>query len=76
MLEIARRIIDLTGSSSEIVFKPLPLDDPGHRQPDISLARDTLGWAPTTPLDDGLRRTAQHFRGILKAAVSRATHSV
>lgn len=67
MLDIARRIIELTASSSEIAFKPLPMDDPWHRQPDIALARKALGWSPTTSLDDGLRRTAQHFRGVIEA---------
>lgn len=62
MLEIAQRIVALTGSSSEIVFKPLPMDDPWHRKPDISRALDVLDWRPTTSLDDGLRRTAQYFR--------------
>ncbi|MDR5763490.1 SDR family NAD-dependent epimerase/dehydratase, partial [Caballeronia sp. LZ035] len=76
MLDIARRIIELTGSSSEIMFKPLPLDDPWHRQPDISLARDLLGWAPSTQLDEGLRHTAQHFRGVIEAADARAAHAV
>ncbi|MDR5763158.1 SDR family oxidoreductase [Caballeronia sp. LZ035] len=71
MLEIARRIIELTGSSSEIVFKPLPMDDPWHRQPDIALAREALGWSPTTSLDDGLRRTAQHFRAVFEAMQGR-----
>ncbi|MDR5763429.1 SDR family NAD-dependent epimerase/dehydratase, partial [Caballeronia sp. LZ035] len=73
MLDIARRIIELTGSSSEIIFKPLPLDDPWHRQPDISLARDLLGWAPSTHLDEGLRRTAQHFREVIDATTMRDT---
>jgi UDP-glucuronate decarboxylase len=76
MLDVARRIIELTGSSSDIVFKPLPLDDPWHRQPDIALARDKLGWSPTTPLDEGLRRTAQHFRQVIEASETREAHRV
>jgi UDP-glucuronate decarboxylase len=76
MLEVARRIIALTGSSSEIVFKPLPMDDPWHRQPDIALAREALGWSPTTPLDEGLQRTAQHFRQIIEASESRAAQHI
>lgn len=76
MLDIARRIIALTGSSSEVVFKPLPMDDPWHRQPDISLARKLLGWQPTTALDEGLTRTAQHFRTVIEAAQARAMQKV
>src|SRR5258708_13900220 len=60
MLDIARRIIELTGSSSEIVFAPLPMDDPCRRQPDITLPIDTLGWKPKTELDDGLNHPARH----------------
>jgi UDP-glucuronate decarboxylase len=63
MLEIARRIVELAGSSSTVVFTPLPVDDPNHRQPDIACARSALDWRPTTHLDDGLRRTLDYFRG-------------
>jgi len=63
ILELAREIIKLTGSKSEIVFKPLPSDDPTHRQPDISLAKNRLGWGPAVPLEVGLRRTIDYFRG-------------
>jgi UDP-glucuronate decarboxylase len=62
MLEIARRIIDLTGSASQIVFAPLPIDDPCRRQPDIRFAIDRLGWEPETGLDEGLNRTVCYFR--------------
>ncbi|AMM17445.1 MAG: SDR family oxidoreductase [Pseudomonadota bacterium] len=72
MLAIARRIIESTGSSSEIVFEPLPMDDPCHRQPDITFAKNTLGWQPTTELDDGLKRTADYFRRLTKEAEHRA----
>jgi UDP-glucuronate decarboxylase len=60
--ELAERIVAMTGSSSRIVQKPLPADDPRRRQPDISLAERILGWKPSVPLDDGLRRTIDHFR--------------
>jgi UDP-glucuronate decarboxylase len=60
--ELARKILELTKSSSEIVFKPLPSDDPRQRQPDISLAKSVLGWAPTTALDQGLVKTIDYFR--------------
>src|SRR3954451_12425403 len=57
LLELAHAVIDVTGSRSEIVFEALPTDDPQVRQPDISLARELLGWEPTVELRDGLRRT-------------------
>ena len=61
--ELARRIIGLTGSSSPIVRKPLPPDDPAQRRPDIAKARAILAWEPTTDLDTGLLRTIEYFRG-------------
>jgi len=62
ILELAKKVIELTGSKSQIVFKPLPSDDPTQRQPDIALAKQALGWTPSTALDDGLRRTIDYFR--------------
>ena len=62
MLDFARTIQRLTGTKSEIAFKPLPVDDPRVRQPDISRARQILGWEPTVPLEEGLRRTIAYFR--------------
>src|SRR5579885_3308211 len=62
ILEFARRIKALTGSRSEIVFRPLPVDDPKVRQPDISRARTLLGWEPKVGLEEGLRRTIEYFR--------------
>ena len=62
ILELAKRIIRLTGSSSELVFKPLPCDDPKQRRPDISLARMKLNYTPTIQLEDGLLRTIEYFR--------------
>ncbi len=59
LLELARTVIDVTGSRSEIVFEALPVDDPQVRQPDISLARQILGWEPTVSLREGLRRTLE-----------------
>ncbi|MCX7426516.1 MAG: SDR family oxidoreductase [Planctomycetia bacterium] len=64
MLELARRIVDLTGSTSRLVYQPLPADDPARRQPDITLARKHLGWEPTVPLDEGLAKTIEWFRSI------------
>ncbi len=62
VLEFARLIRELTGSRSEIVFLPLPEDDPKQRRPDVARARAVLGWAPRTPLEEGLRRTIEAFR--------------
>ena len=64
ILELASKVIALTGSSSAIVYKPLPSDDPVQRQPDITLARKVLDWAPSTELDAGLRRAIAYFRGV------------
>jgi UDP-glucuronate decarboxylase len=60
--ELAEQVIRLTGSQSKLVFKPLPMDDPKQRQPDIKLAKDILGWSPTIELSDGLERTIRYFR--------------
>ena len=57
LLELAEAVIDVTGSSSEIVFEALPVDDPKQRQPKIDLARELLGWSPQVPLREGLQRT-------------------
>ncbi len=61
ILEFAEKIITITGSSSRIVFKPLPQDDPKQRRPDISLASSNLGWKPEIDLETGLRKTAEYF---------------
>jgi dTDP-glucose 4,6-dehydratase len=63
--QLAQMAVEVTGSSSEIVHEPLPVDDPTQRQPDISLARRELGWEPTVALRDGLGRTAAYFRSKL-----------
>lgn len=62
MLELAEWIRDLTGSSSEIVFIPRPVDDPQIRRPDITAAKERLGWSPSTSAEDGLRLTIEDFR--------------
>ena len=62
MLELAEKIVSKVGSRSRIVFKPLPDDDPRMRRPDITLAKDTLGWEPRVSLDDGLDATISYFR--------------
>jgi len=63
--ELAELTLKLTGSRSKLVFRPLPSDDPRQRQPEISLARSSLGWAPTVALEEGLKRTIAYFRFIL-----------
>lgn len=65
ILDFAKKIIALTGSSSRIIYRPLPADDPKQRQPDITLAREMLGWEPKVTVDDGLRQTIDYFRTIL-----------
>ena len=62
MLELAEKVIALTGSSSKIVFRPLPSDDPRQRQPDIALAKEKLGWEPSVALESGLVPTIDYFR--------------
>lgn len=62
MLELADLVREVTGSTSEIVYEPLPVDDPTQRQPDGTLARELLGWEPRIQLREGLERTAAHFR--------------
>jgi UDP-glucuronate decarboxylase len=66
--ELAERVIGLTGSRSRIVHKPLPMDDPTQRCPDIALAKSVLGWGPTVDLDSGLGRTVAFFRAMLAGA--------
>jgi UDP-glucuronate decarboxylase len=65
MLELAQAVVALTGSRSRIVHRELPQDDPRQRQPDITLARQRLGWEPTVPLEQGLQRTIDYFRGMV-----------
>jgi dTDP-glucose 4,6-dehydratase len=62
ILQLAVKIVTLTGSNSRIVQRPLPVDDPKVRQPDITRARTILGWEPKVPLEDGLRHTLEYFR--------------
>lgn len=63
--ELAEKVLAMTGSRSQIVYKPLPENDPQRRRPDITLAGEKLGWAPTVPLDEGLARTIDYFRSEL-----------
>ena len=65
MLELAETIIRLAGSQSKIDHRDLPVDDPKQRRPDITRARNLLGWQPEVGLEDGLRRTLEYFRSVL-----------
>jgi UDP-glucuronate decarboxylase len=65
MLALAEMVLRLTGSRSQLVFQPLPADDPRQRRPDISLARQALGWEPRVPLEDGLKETIAYFRKVV-----------
>jgi len=67
MIELATMIKELTGSASEIVFHPLPEDDPKQRQPDITLAKTALCWQPSVPVREGLRHTVEYFKKTLTA---------
>ncbi|MGH1359641.1 MAG: UDP-glucuronic acid decarboxylase family protein [Burkholderiaceae bacterium] len=68
--ELAEKVVELTGSSSELVFEPLPPDDPKQRQPDISLAQSKLDWKPVVNLDTGLSNTISYFQGLIKAGLA------
>jgi UDP-glucuronate decarboxylase len=63
--ELAHRVVEMTGSKSTIIEKPLPMDDPKQRQPDISQAREQLGWEPKVPLAEGLKPTIAYFKSVL-----------
>lgn len=69
--QLAELVIELTGSKSKLVFEPLPQDDPKQRCPDITRARDALGWQPTITLRDGLGKTIPYFEGVLRNAITR-----
>lgn len=64
VLELAEKIIELTGSKSKIVFKPLPKDDPVRRKPDITLAKKELSWESKVDIDDGLKKTIEYFKSL------------
>lgn len=66
ILELARKVVELTGSRSRLVYKPLPPDDPAQRQPVIRLAKEELGWEPSVGLTEGLEKTIAYFRGIIQ----------
>ena len=65
MLELAENVLRLVGGKSKLTFHPLPADDPKQRQPNITLAKEKLGWSPTVQLEDGLKETVVYFRKLL-----------
>ncbi len=65
ILELAEKVLRLTGSKSKLIFLPLPEDDPTQRQPDITLAKNVLGWEPRIPLEEGLKKTIEYFRKVV-----------
>ncbi|MBC7281945.1 UDP-glucuronic acid decarboxylase family protein [Hoeflea sp.] len=69
--QLAEQVIDLVGAKSQIIERPLPQDDPMQRQPDITLARTTLGWEPTVQLREGLAKTIEYFDGLLSSDEAR-----
>ena len=66
MIELANKVIDISGSSSILIFEDLPQDDPKQRCPDISQAKNLLGWEPNVFLEEGIERTIEYFRSNLK----------
>ena len=65
MIELAEKVLNLTNSKSKLIFKPLPLDDPRQRQPDLTKAKIELDWVPSISLDDGLKETINYFKKIV-----------
>jgi nucleoside-diphosphate-sugar epimerase len=66
MIELAKIILEIAKSKSEIQFKPLPTDDPKNRKPDIALARKSLNFIPTIEIREGIERTVEYFKGVIK----------
>ncbi len=65
MLELAKSVLDLTASKSQLVFEVLPIDDPRQRQPEIAMAKEKLGWSPTVDLQEGLVKTIEYFKNVV-----------
>jgi UDP-glucuronate decarboxylase len=70
ILELAEKVMDMTNSKSEIIFKPMQIDDPMQRKPDITLAREFLGWEPEVALEEGLKKTITYFEELLRSPLS------
>ena len=69
LLDLAHSVLEITGSKSEIVYRPLPEDDPRQRQPDIRLAHERLGWTPSVDLQTGLNATVAYFQNLAVTGV-------
>jgi UDP-glucuronate decarboxylase len=69
ILELAQKVIELTGSRSPIIHRPLPSDDPRQRCPDIALAKRELAWEPRIPLEQGLEKTIAYFKGLVQCNI-------
>ena len=74
ILDFAQEIIKLTGTDQKIVFKPLPQDDPLQREPDISKAKQILGWEPTVSREDGMKKTFEYFKSLSKEELFKSAH--
>ena len=70
MLQLAEKVLKLTGSRSKLCYRPAPIDDPKQRQPDISVAGEKLGWLPRVQLEAGLLQTIAYFRALLESNVT------
>jgi UDP-glucuronate decarboxylase len=66
ILELAKKVIAMTGSKSEIIYRELPTDDPKTRRPDVALAQSTIAWAPRVAFEEGLKRTIEYFEERLR----------
>jgi dTDP-glucose 4,6-dehydratase len=74
ILDFAEEIIKLTGTNQKIVYKPLPQDDPMQRQPDISRAKNILGWEPKVTRETGMKITYDYFKGLSKEELEKSEH--
>ncbi len=75
MLDLAEKVIELTGSKSQLVFEPLPADDPRHRRPDITLAQKVLNWQPKIPAEEGLKKTIEYFQTLHNDSLKEKAYS-
>jgi UDP-glucuronate decarboxylase len=66
IIQLAKKILELTGSKSELLFKDLPIDDPSQRKPDVSLAEKMIQWKPQTQIDEGLDKTIHYFKQLFQ----------
>ncbi|HAV53832.1 MAG TPA: NAD-dependent dehydratase, partial [Aequorivita sp.] len=74
ILDFAKEIVKLTGTEQKIIFKPLPQDDPMQREPDISKAKEILGWQPKISREEGMRKTFEYFKNLSKEELFKSEH--